>query len=78
MTFTYRQQAKPKPDTCNRPRLRTDTYEKGKKAAPGFDIYALEDDWLHWWHESGKPELKSPDAAFIGFCKKRYAKQTGL
>ena len=22
--------------------------------------------------ESGKPELKNPDAAFVGFCKSRH------
>lgn len=56
-----------------RPHLRTTTYEKAKKAAPGLDIYALEQDWLDFWNSSGRPELQSPDGAFIAFCKKRYA-----
>lgn len=56
-----------------RPVLRADTYEKARKAAPGYDIYGLEKEWLGHWEASGQPELASPDAAFIGFCKKRHA-----
>jgi hypothetical protein len=40
--------------------------------APRCDVYALEQQWREFWVASGKPELKSPDAAFIGFCKHRY------
>jgi plasmid replication initiation protein len=54
--------------------LKGDTYEKAREAAPGYDIYALEQEWLEWWQQSGKPEFKSADAAFIGFCRKRYEK----
>ena len=50
--------------------LRTDTYEKAKKVAPGFDVYALEQDWRDWLANKEPPE--HPDAAFIGFCKKKY------
>ena len=28
-----------------------------------------------FWVESGKPELKNPDAAFIGFCKSRHERK---
>jgi hypothetical protein len=59
------------------PRLRTDTYEKAKKAAQGLDVYYLELEWLDWWHNTGEPELETPDGAFINFCKKRYARQSG-
>jgi len=52
--------------------LRPDTYEKAKRAAPGYDVYALEEDWRIW--QSGKGTPKNADAAFIGFCKNRYAK----
>ena len=76
--FTRRSEDKPKVQTRRGPRLRTDTYLKAKKAAPGLDVYYLEQEWLDWWHESGEPELQRPDGAFINFCKKRYARQSGL
>lgn len=55
------------------PVLDTDTYEEAREAAPGYDVYFLEREWVAWWVESGKPELRSPDKAFLAFCKKRYA-----
>ena len=55
--------------------LHTETYAKAKRAAPGLDVYSLEQDWREWIARTGKlPE--NPDAAFIGFCK-RKAKQHG-
>lgn len=56
------------------PQLKVDTIQKARKIAAGYDIYALEREWRDWWYTSGKPPLKSPDGAFIGFCKKRYGK----
>ena len=73
--FTRHFANKPKIQARRGPRLRTDTYLKAKKAAPGLDIYYLEQEWIDWWHKSGEPELKTPDGAFINFCKKRYAQQ---
>jgi len=53
--------------------LHTDTYERAKKLAPSWDIYALEAEWKEWGQQQkGWPPL-NPDAAFIGFCKKRGA-----
>jgi len=43
------------------------TYEKARKAAPGWDIYQLESEWREWATECPR----DPDAAFIGFCKQR-------
>jgi plasmid replication initiation protein len=57
-----------------KPMLDLDTYEKARRSAPGYDVYFLEKEWLKWWEQSGKPELKSPDAAFIGFCRQKYQK----
>jgi Replication initiator protein A len=53
------------------PRLQAETYEKARGAAPGYDVYALEIEWRNFWLMSGKPEFRSADAAFIGFCRKR-------
>ncbi len=57
------------------PILKTDTMDKARKAAPAYDIYFLEQEWLCFWSDSGKPKLDNPDAAFIGFCKNRYQRQ---
>jgi hypothetical protein len=54
-------------------RLKLDTYEKAKKAAPGFDIYYLEQEWIEWIDKKGE-RPKNPDAAFIGFCRRKAIK----
>jgi hypothetical protein len=56
-------------------RLRTTTYEKAKEAlaGSGLDIYALESDWLEWITKTGKRPA-NPDAAFVGFCRKKILK----
>jgi hypothetical protein len=56
------------------PILQERTFENAKKAAPGYDIYGLHQEWISHWIDSGKPDLKSPDGAFIGFCKNRHKK----
>lgn len=56
-------------------RLKTFTYEKAKAvlAGSGLDIYALEADWLEWIEKTGKRPA-APDAAFVGFCRKKAQK----
>lgn len=54
------------------PIIRPGTYDLARKAAPGYDVYALEADWRSWWIKSGEPALRSPDGAFIGFCRARF------
>ena len=76
--FTNRRAAKAKArpisnDLFDRdPRLKSDSFEKARAAAPGYDIHGLFQEWVCWWRDSGSPELKSPDAAFISFCRKRH------
>jgi plasmid replication initiation protein len=53
------------------PVLKSATLETARAMMPGWDIYALEADWRAVWHLSGRPALRSPDAAFIGWLKKR-------
>ena len=53
--------------------LKLDTFEKAKRAAPGFDVYFLEAEWLEWIDKKGQYP-KDPDAAFIGFCRKKAVK----
>lgn len=57
------------------PFLDPETYHDARTVAPSYDVYFLEKEWQAFWVDSGKPELKSPDAAFIGFCKNRYNKK---
>ena len=52
-------------------RLKTETYEKAKQLAPRWDIYALEAAWKEWGQQQKGWPPKNPDAAFLGFCKKR-------
>lgn len=53
------------------PALKPATVEAARGMMPGWDIYALEADWREVWHRSGRPKLRSPDAAFLGWLKKR-------
>ena len=57
-------------------RLKTFTYEKAKAVltGSGLDIYALEADWLEWIEKTGKRPA-APDAAFVGFCRKKAQKK---
>ena len=57
------------------PTLDTETYNEARSVAPGYDIYQLEGEWHEFWIMSGRPELKNPDKAFIGFCKYRYSQK---
>ena len=53
------------------PSLRSVTLETARALAPGWDIYALEAEWRAVWVRSGRPLLRSADAAFLGWLKKR-------
>ena len=66
--------ALPSPESNNFPLLDPETYHDARTVAPGYDVHWLEAEWRSFWVESGRPELKSPDAAFIGFCKSRHSR----
>ena len=72
VTF-YSKNTAPSPQSENTLYLKPETIEKAKKILHPYrlDVYALEAEWLEFWKKSGEPELKSPDGAFINFCKKR-------
>lgn len=53
--------------------LKTETFEKAKQAARGFDIYYLEQEWREWIDKKGE-RPKNPDLAFVGFCKRKAKK----
>ncbi|MEP3246740.1 MAG: replication initiator protein A [Sneathiella sp.] len=52
-------------------RLKPETLEKAREAAPGWDIYVLESEWREWMTEPPR----NPDAAFLGFCRKVFEKR---
>lgn len=39
------------------------------RPAPGYDPYAILSDWIAWRRD--KPVPRRPDAAFLGFVRKR-------
>lgn len=47
--------------------------EAARARAPGWDIYALEAEWRGVWARSGRPVLRAPDRAFLGWLDKRMA-----
>ena len=53
--------------------LESETYEKARTAAPGWDAYHLESEWREWIRDKGAP--KQPDKAFLGFCRKWFEKR---
>ena len=44
--------------------------DKARRAAPGFDVYALYQEWREFTAKQKEPP-RSFDAAFLGFCRKR-------
>jgi len=75
VTFTPRRKAVKSGDEGARPVISQKGREAGKRAAPGYDIYALECDFLAYWSDQGRKPLRNADAAFVGFCKARAKRQ---
>ena len=47
------------------------TLEAARARAPGQDVHALQAEWRGIWARSGRPKLRSPDRAFLGWLDKR-------
>ncbi len=56
------------------PVLKPETLEAARAMMPGQDVYALEADWHAVWAGTGRPKLRSPDAAFLGWLRKQAAR----
>ena len=58
-------------DLSDAPILTEATLEKARALAPGQDVHALAADWSAFWIRSGRPRLRSVEAAFLGFVRGR-------
>ena len=56
------------------PRLDPEVFERARALAPGVDPYWLEAEWRRLWQSSGRPEIRSPEAAFLAFVRVRAAR----
>ena len=56
------------------PRLGAEAHARARAAAPGYDPYWLEAEWLRFWRARGRPALRSPEAAFLAFARARAAR----
>jgi plasmid replication initiation protein len=72
VTFTSRR-TNAREGNAHLPRLSPETFEKAKRAAPGWDVYQLEREWREWIAKKGNPEKPGP--AFIAFCRKKYRRE---
>lgn len=46
-------------------------YEMAKEAAPGYDVYYLEQEWREWMEKKNQGPKQSPTQAFVGFCRNK-------
>ncbi len=53
------------------PPLRPETIAAARGLVPGADPYALEAEWRAFWTRTGRPRLRAPDRAFLGWVKAR-------
>lgn len=53
------------------PPLRAATLDAARTRAPGQDVHALEAEWRGLWQRSGRPRLRAPDRAFLGWLARR-------
>lgn len=60
-------------EATDRPPLSPEILEQARALAPGWDVYALEADWLAYWAASGRPVFKSAGKAFLGYVRRRIA-----
>ncbi len=55
------------------PVLKATTLDAARALLPGWDVHALQAEWCAVWDRSGRPALRAPDAAFLGWLRKRQA-----
>lgn len=52
------------------PQASTEALDEARRLVPGADVHALQADWRAFWARSGRPRLRSADAAFLGFVRR--------
>lgn len=55
--------------------LAPETYAEARVAAPGWDVYVLEQNWRRWIVHSGLDMPRDVNRAFLGFCRNWFAKR---
>ena len=58
------------------PVLTPEALQSARSLAPGADVYALEAEWRSVWEATGRPRLRSPDRAFLGWLRQRIGTGT--
>jgi len=58
-------------DAGTAPVLSQKALDAARRLKPGYDVYALQAEWLAFWVTSGRRALRSPDKAFIGWVEKQ-------
>lgn len=58
-------------DAGTAPVLSQKALDAARRLKPGYDVYALQAEWLAFWVASGRRALRSPDKAFIGWVEKQ-------
>ncbi|MFZ1476654.1 MAG: plasmid replication initiator RepA, partial [Sphingorhabdus sp.] len=53
-------------------RLKSETFQEARAAAPGWDVYYLETRWRTWMAEGDIDPPRDADKAFIGYCRKHF------
>lgn len=51
------------------PSLSPEALDQARAMVPGVDVYALEARWRSYWDNTGRPKLRSPDRAFLGWVR---------
>lgn len=58
------------------PKVKKETYAAAELIVPeGTDVYGEEQEWFKFWKSKGRPDLKNPDKAFLGFLNRRYPEE---
>ena len=52
------------------PQASPEALDEARRLVPGADVHALQADWRAFWARSGRPRLRSADAAFLGFVRR--------
>ncbi len=61
----------PKPFSAS---LKSETYERARTLAPGWDVRAIEQEWRSWVTE-GKMSINNPDSHYLKFCSSWFNKR---